>query len=309
MNIEVRTGNSGKLTLPALEVLTDYISVTKTGIVSSNLMTVLAGMWLAAEGMNGFLGLSVLKILFTLLGSACILASATSLNNYYDRDIDGKMERTRRRATVQGRVNPRYVLWMGTTLAVLGSAMLLAVHVKTAVVALVGFFVYVFVYTMWLKRTHYLNTIVGSIAGAVPPLIGWSAVAGTLDAGAWALFAVMFLWQPPHFFALAIKRSDEYRNAGIPMLPVVKGFAAARRQIVFFVGALIPASLLLFFYIDSLGMSYAWLALLLGIGWLALAVWGFFVDGEKRKVWTRFNFVYSLVYLMGLLIGMLLIAM
>ncbi|MDQ0337523.1 protoheme IX farnesyltransferase [Caldalkalibacillus uzonensis] len=281
----------------------DYVTVTKVGIILGNLLTVLTGMWLAAGGFVGFSQLSLALILLTLLGTALIIASGTCLNNFIDRDIDQKMLRTKNRALAEGRLDPKNVLIMGYILAVLGTVLLLFVNWVATMMALIGLFFYVVVYTMWLKRTHHLNTVVGGVAGAMPPVIGWTAVTGSLDPGAWVFFAFMFVWQPPHFLALAMRRCEDYRAAGIPMLPVVKGFGVTKQQIVLWVAALIPTSLYLYL-VTNVGWSYVWLALVLGLAWLALALAGFYI--KKDILWARINFVYSLAYLSLMCIGIML---
>ncbi|GGK14403.1 protoheme IX farnesyltransferase 2 [Caldalkalibacillus thermarum] len=283
----------------------DYVSVTKVGIILGNLLTVFAGMWLAAGGVQGFSQLSLTHILFTLLGTALVIASGTCLNNYIDRDIDQKMLRTKNRALAEGRLDPKHVLLMGYILAVCGTVLLLFVNWVATIMALIGLFFYVVIYTMWLKRTHHLNTIVGGVAGAMPPVIGWTAVTGSLDPGAWILFAMMFVWQPPHFLALAMRRYEDYKAAGIPMLPVVKGFRVTKQQIVLWVATLIPTSLYLYL-VTNVGWGYVWVALMLGLAWLVLALSGLYVKNDI--LWARLNFVYSLVYLTLLCIGIILTA-
>jgi protoheme IX farnesyltransferase len=277
----------------------DYVTVTKIGIILGNLLTVITGMFLAAGG-----SITGQPVLLTLLGTALIIASGTCLNNYIDRDIDQKMLRTKKRALAEGRLNPRNVLQMGFVFAILGTTLLLYVNVLTTLVALFGLFGYVVLYTMWLKRAHSLNTVVGSIAGAVPPMIGWAAVTNSLDAGAWILFAIMFVWQIPHFLAIAIRRCEDYRAAGIPMLPVVRGFKETKWQMLNYVAALIPVSLLLA-YFTNVGLAYVWMALILGMAWLILSIRGFFVKDDV--LWARKYFVFSLIYLTVMFVGMIVI--
>nr|WP_240473305.1 heme o synthase [Salsuginibacillus kocurii] len=280
----------------------NYLTLAKMGIVNSNLMTAFAGFFLAATYTSGYSFVGNLHYLFlTLLGIGLVMAGGCTLNNYIDRDIDHLMKRTEERPTVTGLVEPKQVLAVGLMQAGIGLAVLLAVEVTAAIIALVGFVVYVGIYSMWLKRTHSLNTIVGSIAGAVPPLAAWAAVDPSLHTYAWALFAIMFIWQPPHFLALAMKRCDEYRAAGIPMLPVVAGFEMTKRQIVVYVAALIPVSLLLF----EFGTFYTIVAAILGLGWLGLGVMGWKMKDDVK--WARLMFVYSLNYLTILFVLMVIV--
>lgn len=272
----------------------DFLALTKMGIVMSNMITAFAGMFLAAYYTNVQLfGLGNLHlVIFGLLGSALVMAGGCSLNNYIDRDIDHLMDRTNERPTVTGRIPDKQVLLFGLLLSLLGMLFLLAASLTAAVLGLIGLVFYVVIYTMWTKRTTSLNTIVGSVSGAVPPLIGWAAIDSSLHPVAWVLFLIMFIWQPPHFLALAMKRCEEYRRAGIPMLPVVSGFQVTKRQMVLYVAALIPISLLLS---PTFGPVYTTIATILGVGWLALGVAGFRMKDDMK--WARLMFVYSLNYL------------
>lgn len=270
----------------------DFLAISKTGIVVSNLMTTFTGLWLALH----FTGLGFVAhldvVLWTLLGTTGIIAGGCAFNNYIDRDIDPIMERTCARPSATGHLSGKQILWYATVMSGLGMIFLLMTGSLAATgYGLLGLFVYVVIYSKWLKRTHSLNTVVGSISGALPPLIGWAAIDPGLSQTAWLLFAVMFLWQPPHFLALAMKRVKEYRAAGIPMLPVVAGFAVTKRQINTYIVALIGVSLLLY----PLGPVYLIVTGLLGLGWLGV---GLFAKRFKDDViWARVMFVYSLNYL------------
>jgi protoheme IX farnesyltransferase len=272
----------------------DYLSLMKVGITVANLMATFAGFWVACHG-NPDPGLLV----WTLLGTALVVASGATLNNYVDRDIDHRMERTRHRAVASGKVPPSHALAMGLALGAAGFAILsLLVNWVAAVCALVGWVMYAYIYTVWLKRTTSLSTVLGGIAGAMPPLVGYAgANGGMLDTCAWALFFTFFLWQPPHFLPLAMRRCDDYRAAGIPMLPVVRGFAATKRQILLYAAAMWPVSLLPY----ALGyenLAYLVVMFLLGLGFVVEAVRG--MNTEDDIHWANRLFRYSLVYLTGL---------
>lgn len=276
----------------------DYYEITKPGINKSNLLATFTGFWLA----SGFQLFDFLNLLLTLLGTALVIAGGCTLNNFYDRDIDPKMERTETRAVPEGRIKPMIALWYGILLSMAGFIVLgVFVNAPTAFLSFVGFFVYVMIYTMWLKRTSVWNTVVGGVSGAVPPMIGWVAVTGTIDLSAWALFLVLFMWQPPHFFALAMRRVEEYRAAGIPMLPVVKGFAETKRQTLLFTLLLLPSSLLLFFTGAS-SWVYLTVAIILGVIYIILAIKGFYTKDDIA--WAKMMFIYSLIYLTGMLLIM-----
>src|SRR3954470_655430 len=266
----VMTSKDGSLqsNIPVTTVWRDFLALIKIGIVNSNMITTFTGIWLALHFSNkGFLG-NLHIVFFTLVGSALIMAGSCSLNNYIDRDIDHLMERTKARPTVTGKVNPTMVAIMGIVFITMGMIFLLMTTLTAVAIGFIGVFSYVVVYSMWSKRKHVSNTIVGSVSGAVPPLIGWAAVDPNLDVMAWMLFLIMFAWQPPHFYALAMRRVEEYRTAGIPMLPVVKGFKRTKISINFWVLLLMPIP----FFLKPLGIPLVVISIVLNIGWLVLGL-------------------------------------
>nr|WP_246476736.1 heme o synthase [Salicibibacter cibi] len=280
----------------------EYIELAKPGIVMSNLLTAFVGFFVAAQYTAGYsLGSNIHILLFTMFGIALVLAGGTTLNNYIDKDIDPMMDSKKERPSVTGTIEPRKVLYAGLIQSSIGIGVLLTIEPVAAVIAAIGLFVYVVVYSLWLKRTHSLNTIVGSIAGATPPLIGWAAVDPGLHMYAWLMFAVMFIWQPPHFLALAMMRVEEYRKAGVPMLPVVAGFTMTKRQILVYIAALLPISLLLY----PFGMIYTIVAAALGIGWLILSLKG--IRTKDDTAWARSMFMYSLIYLTVIFVVMVVV--
>ncbi|KGP71470.1 heme o synthase [Pontibacillus yanchengensis] len=276
----------------------DILSLIKIGIINSNLMTTFAGFWLALyfTGSSFFDNWHV--FLLTMLGTAFIIAGGCIINNYYDRDIDQIMSRTQSRPTVTGTITLKNILIMGIAVTLLGVLLLAFTTWTAALIAVFGWFTYVVLYTMWSKRKYTLNTVVGSFSGAVPPLIGWAALDPGLHPVAWGLFLIMFIWQTPHFLALAMKKCEEYRKAGIPMLPVVHGFSITKRQIVLYVACLLPLP----FYLHSLGTVFLILATVLTVGWLAIGIAGFFMKDDMK--WATWMFVYSLNYLTILFIAM-----
>lgn len=281
----------------------DFMALIKIGIVNSNLITVFTGLWLALH----FSGLSFLNnldiVFFTVAGSALIVAGSCAINNYVDRDIDHLMERTKSRPTVTGKVVPVKVLGLGILLIGLGTLFLLFTTITATVIGLLGVFSYVFLYTLWSKRQLVSNTIIGSISGAVPPLIGWAAVDANLDVIAWALFVLMFVWQPPHFYALAMRRVKEYKAANIPMLPVVKGFKTTKIHIVLWVAALLPIP----FFLTKLGIPFLILATVLNLGWLVLGIYGYKIKDDIK--WAKLMFVYSLQYLTIIFVAMVIVTL
>lgn len=281
----------------------DFMALIKIGIVNSNLITTFTGLWLALH----FTGQSFLNnldiVFFTVAGSSLIIAGSCSINNYIDRDIDHLMERTKARPTVTGKIVPFKVLLIGILLIGLGTMSLLFTTITATVIGLLGVFSYVVLYSLWSKRQLVSNTIIGSISGAVPPLIGWAAVDGNLDMVAWSLFIIMFIWQPPHFYALAMRRVEEYRAAGIPMLPVVKGFKTTKKHILIWVALLLPTPLLL----TSLGIPFLVLATVLNIGWLVLGIYGYRIKDDIK--WAKLMFVYSLQYLTIIFVAMVIVTL
>lgn len=271
-------------------------NLTKPGIVFANLLGTVAGFLLAMKGAPFTPDFTTL-FLFTLIGIALVIAGGTTLNNVVDRDIDGFMDRTKNRPIHTGRISPKMATIFGLSLALAGEAVLAAfVHSFAALLAFVGFFVYVVIYTIWLKRITTLNTVIGGISGAMPTVVGYAAVTGKMDLVGWILFAILFLWQPPHFLALAMRRHADYRNACVPMLPVVKGFEVTKKQIFLYTIALVPVSLMLFM-LKAAGIYYLAGAALLGGIYLYKVVRGFTLSGERERRWTTDLFRYSIIYL------------
>lgn len=286
---------AGDTTIPTKKKASTLFSgvkaLIKIGIVNSNLITVIAGFWLALYFTNSSFVDNIGTLLLTIVGSGLVIAGGAIMNNWYDVDIDPKMERTKTRPTVTGLFSLPSVLKAGILTTIAGLVILLFTTMYAALFAFIGWFVYVVLYTMWTKRKYTLNTIVGSFSGAMPPLIGWFAVSPELHIVPVALFLIMFIWQTPHFLALAMKKTKEYRAAGVPMLPVVYGFEITKRQIVVYVACLLPLPFLL----SSLGTVFVAIATILNIGWLILAFTGLFTKDDLK--WANKVFVYSLNYL------------
>lgn len=283
-------------------LMKDFLALIKIGIVNSNLITVFTGLWLAFQFSDRNFLHELDILVYTITGSALIIAGSAAMNNYIDRDIDPVMKSKRNRPTVTGTFKPSAVLAVALSFIVVGEIFLFSASVSAGVLGIAGILAYVVLYTMWSKRRHVGNTVVGSISGAIPPLIGWAAVEPALGTGAWALFLIMFIWQPPHFYALAMKRTEEYRAAGIPMLPVIKGFERTKKSMLLWVILLLPLPLLLM----ELGTGFLVLATVLNIGWLVLAVRGFFAKEDLK--WAKQMFVYSLNYMTILFVSMIIFA-
>ncbi|HTJ28627.1 MAG TPA: heme o synthase [Candidatus Limnocylindria bacterium] len=277
-------------------VLDDYYELSKPRIIYLLLVTTYAAMVMAARGVP-----HLLVTLWTLLGGALSAASAGAINCVWDRDIDRLMNRTKLRPVARGAISPRdALLFAGVTQIVAFVGLYLLVNPLAAWLSFAGNVYYVVIYTMWLKRITPLNIVIGGAAGAVPPLVGWAAVTGHLGSPAFALFAVIFLWTPPHFWALSLMTNTDYDKAGIPMLPNVKGVARTKREIVIYSLILVGVSLA-FFPLHVLGPCYGGCALLLGgvFIWDALKV-----AGDPTKRYARVLFKYSLIYLALMCVAM-----
>ncbi len=265
----------------------NYYLLTKPGILLGNLVTVAAGFLLASKG-----AIDLWLFFQTLIGLAFIMASACVFNNFIDRQIDQKMKRTKNRALVKGLISGRNAIFFAICLGVLGNLILfLYTNLLTVLVAGTGFFVYVVLYSFWKGRTIY-GTAIGSIAGAVPPVVGYCAVSNHFDAGALILFMMLILWQMPHFFAIAMSNFDDYVAAEIPVLPVIKGALRTKIHMVLYILAFMLAAIMLTFF-NYTGYLYLLVALTGGGMWLLLCLKGF--NSRDDQLWGRRMFQLSLV--------------
>ncbi|MCT6924753.1 heme o synthase [Metasolibacillus sp.] len=272
-----------------------WAQAVKTGIIKSNLIPMVAGLMLALYTYELNFIENIPNIILATVGSALVIAAAGIFNNLYDRDIDKVMPRTKTRPTVTGELNTRTVLIAGVVFLILG---LIALAFTTPLAMFLGFlgvFFYVVPYTMWTKRRTIWNTEVGSISGAVPPLIGWAAVAPNIwHPACWALFIIMVIWQMPHFYAIAIRKHDDYAAANIPMLPVAKGQRRTYIQTNVYLVLLMLTSFL--FLPLSLGLTLV--SLVLGGIWLWLSFVGY--HKMEGKTWANKMFAFSLIHMMVL---------
>lgn len=276
----------------------DYIQLMKPRIIVLLLVTTAGAVWLASQGEPDA------SILLTTLFTGTLAAgAANTINCLYDRDIDQVMVRTQKRPIPAGRITPGQALGFAVVLAVGAFALQTwRVNVLSALLEWAGILVYVLVYTHWLKRSSPQNIVIGGAAGAIPPLVGWAAVTGELSACAWILFAIIFIWTPPHFWALALMIRDDYAQVGVPMLPVVAGSEQTTQQILLYTLLLIPTSLLLVYPCGVVGGLYALIALVLGAVFL-YKVFQLFAQPQKIPL-ARSVFKYSILYLMLLSLGM-----
>jgi protoheme IX farnesyltransferase len=271
----------------ARQVAADYFELTKPKVQSLLLLTTVTSMEIAGNP-------PVAKVALTCLGGYLSAGGAGAVNHYWDRDIDARMRRTASRPIPGGRINPRAALWFGFTLAALSFLLLsLTVNLLAATLALGGFVGYVGVYTIWLKRRTPHNIVIGGAAGAMPPLVGWAATRGSLSWTAVYLFAIVFYWTPPHFWALSLLMKDEYAEVGVPMLPVVRGERETRRQILLY-SLLLYAVSQLPFCAGAFGGLYLAGSVSLGLVFIAGAVT--LIRNADRSAARRL-YLYSMLYL------------
>ncbi|KKJ01128.1 heme o synthase [Prochlorothrix hollandica] len=275
-----------------MQVVQSYYQLTKPRIILLLLITTASGMFVAAQGeVNSFL------FIVTLVGGAMASGAANTINCLYDRDIDYIMERTRWRPLPSGRVQPRDALIFALVLTALSFTLLATfANVLAAGLAMAGIVFYVLIYTHWLKRHSTQNIVIGGAAGAIPPLVGWAAVTGDLSWAPWLMFIIIFLWTPPHFWALAMMIGDDYASVGVPMLPVIEGDEITAKQILVYSVLLCPVSLLLVYPLGVNGWLYGVSALFLG-ALLIQKSWILLQTPSDRAV-ARSLFKYSIFYMM-----------
>lgn len=272
-------------------VIRTYYLLTKPGILLGNAITATAGFLLASRG-----HFDPRLFLITVAGLGCVIASACVFNNYIDRKSDEKMARTKNRALVKGLISIRNALLFAISLGIIGTLILSQTNLLAVAVAATGFFSYVVLYSLLKYHTVY-GTLIGSISGAIPPVVGYTAVSHQLDTGAILLFLILVLWQMPHFYSIAIYRFKDYTAASIPVLPIVKGNQITKIHMTLYIIAFIGAALLLTLF-GYTGYTYFITAALLGSSWLWTCVQGFKAESDTR--WARKMFVVSLVVITAL---------
>ena len=285
---------SGPVTIPARtrHLVADYVELTKPKVQSLLLFTTVTTMEIAGSP-------PVSKIALTCLGGYLSAGGAGAVNHYYDRDIDAQMKRTASRPIPAGRISPRSALTFGLTLSALSFLLLwTCVNLLAATLALAGFVGYVGVYTVWLKRRTPQNIVIGGAAGAVPPLVGWAAARGSMSWTAVYLFAIVFYWTPPHFWALSLLMKDEYAKVSVPMMPVVRGEHETRRQILLYTLLLYAISQLPF-CAGAFGGFYLVASMVLGLAFIGGSL--LLYRRADRRTALRL-YLFSLAYL-ALLFG------
>ncbi|GAK25241.1 heme o synthase [Serratia liquefaciens] len=278
-------------------MIKQYLQVTKPGIIFGNLISVVGGFLLASKG-----SIDYPLFLATLVGVSLVVASGCVFNNYIDRDIDKKMERTKNRVLVKGLIAPSVSLVYATALGIAGFALLyIGANPLAMWLAVMGFVVYVGIYSLYMKRHSVYGTLIGSLSGAAPPVIGYCAVTNEFDAGALILLAIFSLWQMPHSYAIAIFRFKDYQAANIPVLPVVKGISVAKNHITVYIVAFMVATLMLTLG-GYAGYKYLIVAAAVSVWWLGMALRGY--KAENDSVWARKLFVFSIVAITSLSVMM-----
>ncbi|MEM9243316.1 MAG: heme o synthase [Pseudomonadota bacterium] len=265
----------------------NLLSITKPGIIFGNIITVCGGYFLGSQD-----GFALFPLIIVVIGMSLVMASGCVMNNIIDSDIDRLMERTKNRALATGLVSRKTALVFGVLLGLIGIGLLyIWTNLLSTLIALVAWLVYVISYSLYMKRKSVYGTIIGGIAGAAPPVIGYCAAANRFDMGAVAVFFILFLWQIPHSYAIAVYRLKDYTAAAIPVLPVKKGIYYTKITmlvyiVVFTIAAIMPTVL------GYSGTAYFIVALVAGLCWLYLGIQGLMTDDNRR--WARKMFIYSI---------------
>ncbi|EKN5072565.1 protoheme IX farnesyltransferase [Yersinia enterocolitica] len=278
-------------------MIKQYLQVTKPGIIFGNLISVVGGFLLASKGVIDYP-----LFLATLFGVSLVVASGCVFNNYIDRDIDRIMERTKNRVLVKGLIDPKVSLFYASILGIAGMLLLYVGANPLAMwLAVIGFVIYVGVYSLYMKRKSVYGTLIGSLSGAAPPVIGYCAVTGQFDMGALILLLIFSLWQMPHSYAIAIFRFKDYQAANIPVLPVIKGISVTKNHITLYILAFMVATLMLTLS-GYAGYKYLVVAAAVSVWWLGMALRGY--KATNDSVWARKLFVFSIIAITSLSVMM-----
>lgn len=269
----------------------DLKLLVKGLVLVANVLPIISGFWLALYYTNTTFSAYWEKFIIVSIGGTLVIAGALIINNWYEVDLDEAMDRTKARPTVTGSFTLQTVLVLGLSFSAVGFIFMLFTTVEAFIYSFLGWFTYVVPYTLWTKRKYTLNTVVGSISGAFTPLIGWAIVGTAFHIVPIAIFIILFLWQIPHTFAIAMRRYDDYKAAKVPMLPVAYGFEITKRQMVVYIAAMLPFP----FFLLDLGVGYVALVTIINVIWLISAVRGLFSD--ENEAYANKMFYYSLTYL------------
>jgi protoheme IX farnesyltransferase len=281
-------------------MIANYIALTKPKIIVLLLITALGGLFLASDGMPG-----AIVTLSVIIGGSLAAGGANALNHYIDRDIDLKMKRTSSRPVASGSIKPMYAMLFGILLNVVAFWILWRwANLISAFLTLSATLFYIFIYTLGLKRRTTQNIVIGGAAGSIPPMVGWAAVTGSiLDPSPIILFAIVFLWTPPHFWALSLILKDDYAKAGVPMLPVVSGIDHTKTQIFIYTWILLVLSVISVFLSDKLGVIYGAFSIILSIGFIYMA-WKLRKASDINLAMP--TYLFSMLYLALLFVAMVL---
>ncbi len=290
-------------TLSYKEFFIDFKRLVKGIVLLANVSPVIVGFWLAIHFSGADFIMHWETFLIVTIGSMFVIAGALMLNNWYEVDLDKEMIRTQYRPTVTGHFSLKMVLWLGISFSIIGLIIISMTTWEAALYAFLGWFTYVVLYTFWSKRKYTLNTIIGSVSGAFTPLIGWAAITSANHIVPIVLFVILFLWQIPHTFAIAMRRYDEYKAAGVPMLPVVYGMEMTKRQSFVYVLLLFPLP----FFLGTLGTSFLIIATIMNVIWIVISIKGFFMKDNIK--WANQMFYYSLTYLTIVFGGMIIVTL
>lgn len=283
-----------------INFFTDIKYLLKGKVLVANVLPVFTAYWLALHFNNESFSDHWLLFVLTMIGSTLVISGALMFNNWFEHDLDKKMDRTRRRPTVTGSFTLKGVLTAAIITTAAGMLMMMFTTLEAALYSFLGWFFYVVLYTFWSKRRYTINTIIGSISGSFTPLIGWAAIAPANHVIPVSLFYILFIWQIPHTLAIAIKRLEDYTRAGVPMLPVIIGVNATVRQNLYYVIALLPVPFVL---LGTFGWIFFIVSMLLTVGWILLSIRGCTIQDKKR--WANINLKYSLIYLIVLFMLMI----
>ncbi len=274
------------------------ISITKPGIIFGNIVTLCGGFFLGVSDQTDWWLLPL-----AIVGMALVIACGCILNNVVDRDIDCLMERTKNRILAQGLMSGKVAVFYAILLGIAGFGVLYFwVNTLATILSAIGLFFYVGVYTLFAKRKSVYGTFIGSVAGAIPPVVGYAAATNRLDVGALLAFLILFLWQMPHFYAIAIYRLKDFSAAGIPVLPIKRGMRYTQFSMLVYIVVFTFVSLLPTVY-HYTGLLYALIALLLGVAWFVMALQGF--SASDRRRWARKVFLFSILVITLLSVAML----
>ena len=274
----------------------DYLALMRPRVMSLVVFTAFCGLSLAPGNIHPLIAVSA--VLFITIGAG----SAAAINMWYDRDIDAIMKRTQKRPIITGAINPDEALSFGIVTGVLSVILMaLCVNITSAILLSITILYYVFIYTIWLKRSSIQNVVIGGAAGALPPMIGWAGVSGEVSWQSFTLFAIIFMWTPPHSWALALFRVQDYRDCGVPMMPVIKGDQYTKKQI-FLYSILMVITPLLQYLLGMSSQIYLALALTLGVGFIYYTI-KLFVDANNK--YAKKLFWYSIFYLFAIFLSLL----